>query len=238
MGITGDWDQRISRRTLLKTGGSFAASVTVIGALGTRAFATPPFAGNPFSLGVASGDPTPNGVVLWTRLAPQPLVPGGGMKNEVYGVRYEVAEDEDFRDIIRRGAIEAVPDEAHSVRVELDDLEPAHEYHYRFKWGPVVSPHGRTRTAPAHESSVDELVFAFVSCQNFPDGYFTPYEEVANSDDIHAVVHLGDYIYEGPSQTFRKHEPLREIFSLDDYRIRHGQYKTDVHLQAAHAAHP
>ena len=81
-------------------------------------------------------------------------------------------------------------------------------------------------------------MFAFVSCQNFPDGYFTPYEEVANSDDIHAVVHLGDYIYEGPSQTFRKHAPLREIFSLDDYRIRHGQYKTDVHLQAAHAAHP
>ena len=77
-----------------------------------------------------------------------------------------------------------------------------------------------------------------MSCQNFPDGYFTPYEEVANSADIHAVVHLGDYIYEGPSQTFRKHEPLREIFSLDDYRIRHGQYKTDVHLQAAHAAHP
>ena len=88
MGITGDWDQRISRRTLLKTGGSFAASVTVIGAIGTRAFATPPFAGNPFALGVASGDPSPTGVVLWTRLAPEPLLPGGGMRNEVYGVRY------------------------------------------------------------------------------------------------------------------------------------------------------
>ena len=238
MGITGDWDQRISRRTLLKTGGSFAASVTMIGALGTRAFATPPFSGNPFSLGIASGDPTPNGVVLWTRLAPEPLVPGGGVKNQLYGVRYEVAQDEGFRDIIRRGAIEAVPDEAHSVRVELDDLEPAHEYFYRFKFGSEVSPHGRTRTAPERGSHLDELVFAFVSCQNFPDGYFTPYEEVANSADIHAVVHLGDYIYEGPSQTFRKHEPLREIFSLDDYRVRHGQYKTDVHLQAAHAAHP
>src|SRR5215216_6685703 len=232
MGITGDWDQRITRRTLLKTGGSFAASVTVIGAVGTRAFATQPFTGNPFALGVASGDPTPNGVVLWTRLAPEPLLPGGGMKNEVYGVRYEVAEDDGFNSIIRRGAIEAVPDEAHSVRVELDDLEPAHEYHYRFKFGPELSPQGRTRTAPARESSVGELVFAFVSCQNFPDGYFTA------SEDIHAVVHLGDYIYEGPSQTFRKHAPLREIFSLDDYRIRHGQYKTDVHLQAAHAAHP
>jgi alkaline phosphatase D len=238
MGITGDWDQRITRRTLLKTGGSFAASITVIGAVGTRAFATPPFGGNPFSLGVASGDPTPNGVVLWTRLAPEPLLPGGGMKNEVYGVRYELSEDPEFRRIIRRGAVEAVPDEAHSVRVELDALEPAHEYFYRFKFGPVVSPHGRTRTAPARDHKLENLVFAFVSCQNFPDGYFTPYAEVATSSDIQAVIHLGDYIYEGSSQTFRKHEPLREIFSLDDYRIRHGQYKTDVHLQAAHAAHP
>jgi alkaline phosphatase D len=238
MGITGDWDQRITRRTLLKTGGSFAASLTVAGALGTRAFAAPPFDGDPFSLGVASGDPTPDGVVLWTRLAPEPLLPGGGLPSEVFGVRYEVAEDEGFSDIIRRGAIEAVPDEAHSVRVELDGLEPAHEYFYRFKFGPVVSPHGRTRTAPLRDHKLEHLVFAFVSCQNFPDGYFTPYQEVAESADIHAVVHLGDYIYEGPSQTFRKHEPLREIFSLDDYRIRHGQYKTDVHLQAAHAAHP
>ena len=212
--------------------------MTVIGALGTRAFAAPPFSENPFSLGVASGDPSPDGVVLWTRLAPQPLVTGGGMPNEVFGVRYEVAEDEGFRDIIRRGAIEAIPDEAHSVRVELEGLEPAHEYFYRFKFGPEVSPHGRTRTAPARDHKLERLVFAFVSCQNFPDGYFTPYQEVAESDEIHAVVHLGDYIYEGPSQTFRKHEPLREIFSLDDYRIRHAQYKTDVHLQAAHAAHP
>src|SRR5829696_3391107 len=101
MGITGDWDQRISRRTLLKTGGSFAASVTVMGAIGTRAFATPPFAGNPFSLGIASGDPTPTGVVLWTRLAPEPLLPAGGMKDEVYGVRYEVADDDGFSNIIR-----------------------------------------------------------------------------------------------------------------------------------------
>ena len=160
------------------------------------------------------------------------------MPNEVFGVRYEVAEDEGFQDIIRRGAIEATPDEAHTVRVELEGLEPAHEYFYRFKFGPEVSPPGRTRTAPARDHKLERLTFAFVSCQNFPDGYFTPYQEVAESDEIHAVVHLGDYIYEGPSQTFRKHEPLREIFSLDDYRIRHGQYKTDVHLQAAHAAHP
>src|ERR687886_2178765 len=111
MGITGDWDQRITRRTLLKTGGSFAAAISVAGALGTKAFATPPFSGNPFSLGIASGDPIPRGVVLWTRLAPEPLLPGGGMKDEIYGVRYEVATDADFRDVIRRGAVEAVPEE-------------------------------------------------------------------------------------------------------------------------------
>jgi alkaline phosphatase D len=176
--------------------------------------------------------------VLWTRIAPEPLLPNGGMNDEVYGVRYELAADEDFNRIIRRGAVEAVPDEAHSVRVELDDLEPAHEYFYRFKFGPTVSPHGRTRTAPLRDHRLERLVFAFVSCQNFPDGYFTPYQEVAASDDVQAVIHLGDYIYEGPSQTFRKHAPLKEIFTLDEYRIRHGQYKTDLDLQAAHAAHP
>jgi len=238
MGITGDWDERLTRRTLLKTGGSFAASLGVLGAAGTPAFAPPPFPGNPFSLGIASGDPSPTGVVLWTRLAPEPLLPDGGMRDEVYGVRYELSEDEDFRRIIRRGAVEAVPGEAHSARVEVDGLEPAHEYFYRFKFGPEVSPHGRTRTAPARDHRLEQLVFAFVSCQNYPDGFFTPYQEVAASDDIGCVIHLGDYIYEGPSQTFRKHAPLKEIFTLDEYRIRHGQYKTDLDLQAAHAAHP
>jgi len=238
MGITGDWDQRLTRRTLLKTGGSFAASLTLLGAAGTRAFARPPFEGNPFSLGIASGDPSPNGVVLWTRIAPEPLLPNGGMDEEIYGVRYEVAEDDDFNQIIRRGSVEALPDEAHSVRVELDDLDPAHEYFYRFKFGPTESPPGRTRTAPLRDHKLERLVFAFVSCQNFPDGYFTPYQEVATNEEIHAVIHLGDYIYEGPSQTFRKHAPLKEIFTLDEYRIRHGQYKTDLDLQAAHAAHP
>jgi alkaline phosphatase D len=236
--ITGDWDQRITRRTLLKTGGSFAAGLTLSGALSRRAFARPPFEGDPFALGVASGDPHPHGVVLWTRLAPEPLVPGGGMQPEIYGVRFELARDEGFQDIIRRGAVEAVPDEAHSVRVEVEDLEPSHEYFYRFKFGPVVSPVGRTRTCPPLDAQIDVLRFAFVSCQNFPDGYFTPYADVAESEDIDAVIHLGDYIYEGPASDLRAHAPLREVFSLEDYRIRHGQYKTDLDLQAAHAAHP
>jgi alkaline phosphatase D len=166
-------------------------------------------------------------------------MPGGGMKAEPYGVRYEVALDDDFRRIIRRGAVEAVPDEAHSARVELEGLRPGAEYFYRFKFGPAISPIGRTRTAPAAGAAVSRLRFAFASCQNFPIGYFNAYAD-AVAQDPDFMVHLGDYIYEGPGGTdpFRPHAPLREIFSLDDYRIRHGQYKTDPDLQAAHAAMP
>ena len=121
MSITGDWDRRISRRTLLKTGGSFAAGVTLAGLAGGRAFAQSSY---PFTLGVASGDPSQNGVVLWTRLAPDPLAVGGGLPAEPYEVRYEVAKDEGFQKIIRSGSTVALPDEAHSVRVELIDLGP------------------------------------------------------------------------------------------------------------------
>jgi alkaline phosphatase D len=236
MSITGDWDRRLSRRTLLRTGGTLAVGATFLGT-SAKAFGKPPFAGDPFALGIASGDPTPSGVVLWTRLAPEPLRPDGGMKPEAYGVRFELARDEGFRDIVRRGAVEAVPQSAHSVHVELDGLEPATEYHYRFKWGPTISPTGRTRTAPAAGADLDLLRFAFVSCQNYPAGYFNAYADVA-TQDVDVVVHLGDYIYEGPASEIRPHAPLREIVSLDDYRVRHAQYKTDLDLQAAHAAHP
>jgi alkaline phosphatase D len=235
MSITGDWDRRISRRTLLKTGGSFAAGVTLAGLAGGRAFAQSSY---PFTLGVASGDPSQNGVVLWTRLAPDPLAVGGGLPAERYEVRYELAKDEGFQKIIRSGSTVALPEEAHSVRVELDGLGPRHEFFYRFKAGNDISRTGRTRTTPPGNAMVESVTFAFVSCQNFPDGYFTPYADVADAADIEAVIHLGDYIYEGPASVVRAHAPLREIMTLDEYRIRHGQYKTDRHLQAAHAAHP
>ena len=237
MGIAGDWDRRISRRTLLKTGGSFTAGVLLAGGRGAPAFAAPD-GGYPFALGVASGDPVADGVVLWTRLAPQPLLPGGGMKPEAYGVRYEVALDEAFGRIVRRGAVQAVPGEAHSVRVELTGLQPSARYFYRFKFGRDESPIGRTRTAPQPGASVDRLRFAFMSCQNFPVGYFNSYADIA-AQDLDLVVHLGDYIYEGNAAgPLRPHAPAAEIRTLDDYRIRHGQYKTDVDLQAAHAALP
>jgi alkaline phosphatase D len=236
--ISGDWDRRISRRTLLKTGGSFAASVALVGLASDRAFAQASFPSHPFTLGVASGDPTPKGFVLWTRLAPDPLVVGGGLPPEPYEVAYEVARDESFRHIDRRGTTVALPDEAHSVRVEIDGLPPERYYYYRFKAGDEISPVGRTLTGPPGNSMVETVTFAFVSCQNFADGHFTPYADVASAADIHAVIHLGDYIYEGGAKSVRAHAPAREIRTLDDYRIRHGQYKTDLHLQAAHAAHP
>ena len=239
MPITGDWDQRITRRTLLRTGGSFAAGITLAGTLAARASAQTSFANDPFALGVASGDPTAHGMVLWTRIVPEPLAVGGGLPAEPYRVRYELARDEDFRHVVRQGDVLAVPDEAHSVRVELDQLPPAHEYFYRFEVGGAVSPVGRTRTGPpANAAHPAPLMFAFVSCQNFPDGYFASYAEIAAATDIETVIFLGDYIYEGPNSDVRAHVPARNIMTLDDYRIRHAQYKTDVDLQAAHAAHP
>ena len=238
MAITGDWDRRISRRTLLKTGGSLAAGMTLAGITGGRAFAQPNFDSYPFTLGVASGDPSPTDVVLWTRLAPDPLAVGGGLAPEPYEVRFEVALDEEFRQIVRRGTTVALPDEAHSVRVELHGLAPRHEYFYRFKAGDQTSRIGRTRTTPPGNAMVPAVTFAFVSCQNFAEGYFTPYADIAAAADIEAVIHLGDYIYEGAASIVRAHQPRIEVRTLDDYRIRHGQYKTDEHLQNAHAAHP
>ena len=239
MGITGDWDRRMSRRALLRGGGSMAAGIALAGGLSPRAFADPPWEGNPFALGIASGDPLTDGVVLWTRLVNDPLAPGGGMKPEPYGVRFEVALDDDFRRIVKRGAVEARPDEAHSARVELRGLQAGAEYFYRFKFGQSVSPVGRTRTAPPAGAQVDQLRFAFASCQNFANGLFNAYQDVV-AQDPEFMVHLGDYIYEGPggAVSARQHAPAREITTLDDYRIRHGQYKTDLDLQAAHAAMP
>ena len=237
MTLTGDWDRRISRRTLLKTGGSLAAGLSLGAIASDRALAQAHFDSYPFTLGVASGDPSPTGVVLWTRLAPQPLLVGGGLPDEPYEVDYEVSLDDSFHAIVRRGTTVALPDEAHSARVELHGLGPQHEYFYRFRAGGEISPIGRTRTTPPGNSMVRQVTFAFASCQNFPDGYFTPYQDIAASD-IDAVIHLGDYIYEGSARDIRAHAPAREIRTLAEYRIRHGQYKTDEHLQAAHAAHP
>jgi alkaline phosphatase D len=239
IGLTGDWDGRINRRTLLRTGGSAAAGLFVLGRT-APVKAAPPFAGDPFSLGVASGDPTPDGIVLWTRLAPAPLE-GGGLKDEPYGVRYELAADPEFHMIVRRGAAEALPEEAHTVHVELAGLQPKTEYWYRFKWGTNVSRVGRTRTAPPGGSSPAAFRFAFVSCQNYAHGFYPAFADLSRQDDIELVVHLGDYIYEGDgifAEAVREHAPQAELLSLSDYRTRHAQYRTDPDLQEAHASFP
>lgn len=185
MSISGNWDERrlLNRRTFLGLSGMSAAALMLgTGVLASnRALAQPFFSDDPFKLGVASGDPTPDGVVLWTRLTPDPLAPdgSGGMEPETYGVRYEVAEDESFGRIVKRGAVEATPELAHSVHAEVRGLLPGREYFYRFKAGPEISPVGRTKTAPAYGAPLAALTFAFASCQNYEAGYYAAYANMA-----------------------------------------------------------
>jgi len=191
-----------------------------------------------FTLGVASGEPAPFGVVLWTRLAPDPIN-GGGMPDRDYLVWWEVAEDDRFRRVRAAGLATATPDLAHSVHAEVIGLLPDREYFYRFRAGRQISPVGRTRTAPAPWANPQRLRFAFASCQDFQAGYYTALRHLA-TEDIAFVAHLGDYIYENfPNpNAIRMHQGTAEPYSLTDYRNSHAQYKTDLDLQAAHAAVP
>ncbi|RZU52064.1 alkaline phosphatase D [Krasilnikovia cinnamomea] len=191
-----------------------------------------------FTLGVASGDPLPDGVVLWTRLAPQPTT-GGGMPTQNVAVDWEVAEDPGFSRIVQRGSATATPEYAHSVHVEVRGLRPDAVYHYRFKAGDQISPVGRTRTAPAADARPSRLRFAFASCQDYQAGYYTAYQHLA-AEDLAFVAFLGDYIYEGAPNpaAIRRHEGTGEPTGLVQYRNRHARYRTDPDLQAAHAAFP
>ncbi len=193
--------------------------------------------GNPFTLGVASGDPQPDGVVIWTRLAPKPL-DGGGMPNEPVDVRWEVATDEAFGDVVQSGVALAMPQLGHSVHVEVAGLKPHRWYFYRFHVGNESSPVGRTRTAPAVDAIPDRIKFAFTSCQHFETGYFNGYPHM-QKEDLDLVVHLGDYIYEyaGADKKPRKHIG-GEIETLDDYRTRYSQYRLDMTLQETHRLFP
>jgi alkaline phosphatase D len=191
-----------------------------------------------FSLGVSSGDPLPDGVVLWTRLAPDPLN-GGGMPDADVPVRWEVAQDERFRKVVRRGTAQARPAYGHSVHVDVRGLRPGRTYWYRFRAGAQISPVGRTRTAHAAHSSGGHLRMALASCQNWQNGYFTPYADMLDQDpDV--VVFVGDYIYESaPSASaVRRHEGTGEPFTLAQYRNRYAQYMSDPDLAAMHAHAP
>ncbi len=199
-----------------------------------------------FSLGVSSGDPLPDGIVLWTRLAPEALALDGrgGMPQRTVPLRWEIADDEGFRRVVRRGTARAHPEDAHTVHVDVRGLAADRWYFYRFTVPDERSPVGRTRTAPAPGTAGGGLAFALASCQHYPSGYYTSYQNMLD-EDLDLVVHVGDYIYEGaPSggSVLRKHsavaDPSWGCNTLADYRNRHAQYKTDRHLQAAHAAHP
>ncbi|WOT37281.1 alkaline phosphatase D family protein [Streptomyces coeruleorubidus] len=202
---------------------------------------------NPFTLGVASGDPLPGSVILWTRLAPAPFQADSGLPAERVTVHWELAHDERFRRIARRGTATAHPEFHHTVHVEAGHLDAGRVYYYRFRTGRWVSPTGRTRTAPDPGSRVPELTLAAVSCQAYHDGYYTPYAHLA-ADDVDLVLHLGDYLYEyavNPvggqrNYTDRTLPDLfnRETLTLEDYRLRYALYKSDPDLSAAHAAHP
>ena len=204
-------------------------------------------ADDPFALGVASGDPTSSGVVLWTRLAPDPLHGGGLAHAGPIGVDWIVARDESLRHVVRRGSDVARPGLAHSVHVEVEGLEPGRDYWYRFAARGFASPVGRTRTAPPYDRQLDRLRMAFCSCANFQGGWFAAYRRLAE-EDLDVVLHLGDYIYEtGPTHSSvagRVHTTpaagpgANQLTTLADYRNRHAQYKTDPALQAAHAAAP
>jgi alkaline phosphatase D len=226
-----------NRRQFLAFLGSFSASSLIASQLSAeepRAFSK-----DPFQLGVASGDPDHHSVVLWTRLAPEPLQPGGGMPPANLRVTWEVATDESMRSVIASGTTAATPQLGHSVHVVADGLESDRWYWYRFRCGDAESPIGRTRTMPHPSVMPEKLRFAFTSCQNYEQGLFTAYEQMAR-DEVDLVFHLGDYIYEyaaGRNGNVRTHQG-DEIQSLEDYRIRISQYRADPLLHGMHAQCP
>ncbi len=202
-----------------------------------RVTARPRLADDPFTLGVASGDPTSSGGVLWTRLAPRPFEPDGGMDGQRVVVTWEVADDEGFARIVKTGRATAAPELGHSIHVDVDGLAPHRWYFYRFSAAGATSKVGRFRTTPA-AGVVTPLRFAVASCQHYEQGLFTAYEHMAR-EEIDLVTHLGDYIYEygAVAGRVRSHNGL-EIHTVDDYRRRYALYKADPALQAAHARCP
>ncbi|HVI21068.1 MAG TPA: alkaline phosphatase D family protein, partial [Bacillus sp. (in: firmicutes)] len=164
---------------------------------------------------------------------------GGGMDNHPFPVQWEVSLDAHFKNVVKRGTELSKPQLGHSVHVEVGGLDPSTWYYYQFKAGSEISPVGKTKTAPAYNSEVEHLNFAFASCQNWPIGFYTAYQHMAK-DDLDLVVHLGDYIYEGSHSSKARgiDQVTPEIYTLDDYRNRYALYKLDSDLQAAHANFP
>lgn len=229
------------RRTVVKAAAASAALLPLATAPRALAAETGPV----FLHGVASGDPLPDGILLWTRVTPAPdAVPGSGKGPEVT-VGWEMARTKSFATVVARGTTTARAESDHTVKVDVRGLRPATDYFFRFTVDGVHSPVGHTRTAPAHDEAARSVRFGVISCSNWEAGWFSAYRHLAARGDLDAVLHLGDYIYEYASGDYatrgtvvRPHAPANEIITLADYRIRHGNYKTDPDLQAMQAAHP
>lgn len=221
--------RRPSRRHFLRSSALFAGAVPI---LGGRLLAAQ---NHPFRHGVASGDPLHDAVVIWTRVTP----PTAGALD----VSWVVARDSALRNVVARGQERTGAERDHTVKVDVSGLQPATTYYYGFRAAGAQSPTGRTRTAPVGRTA--RLRLAVVSCANLPFGFFNAYGRIADREDLDAVLHLGDYIYEYPNGQYgdgsrlgRVPDPDREIVRLDDYRTRHAQYKLDPDLQDAHRQHP
>ena len=231
------WTGHLSRRDFMRVGRDVAGLIA-LGTVGAcRGDRGVRLASYPFPHGVASGDPGPDGAVLWTRLSAEALRDAGAAGQPV-PVRWEVAADDGFARIVQSGTQMALPELGHSVHVEVGGLDPGRPYWYRFVASGEATPPGRTVTLPAPGTPADRLRFAFASCQNYEHGFYTAYRHMAG-DDLDLVLHLGDYIYErrfGDSQV-RLHE-AGEVYTLDEYRARYALYRSDPDLQAAHAACP
>lgn len=226
-----------SRRHLLGLTAA-AASVGLAPAIWTRAAAQAQTGEYPFKLGVASGEPLPDGVVLWTRLSTDPRALSG-LGPRSFDVAWEIAEDDVFRRVVGKGETKARAADGHAVHVEVAGLKPGREYWYRFNSGGHASPVGRTRTTPERGAQVDQLRLAYGSCQKWETGYYAAHRHLA-ADNPDLVLFLGDYIYEGAlgrDEVLRPH-PDVVARDLDSYRQRYAWYKQDADLQAAHAAAP
>ncbi|MDQ6881024.1 MAG: alkaline phosphatase D family protein, partial [Pseudomonadota bacterium] len=213
-----------------------------LAAAGAAALAWPRWSGSqgpardPFALGVASGSPAADSVVLWTRLMAESGV--ARLDPAPVAVRWEVAHDEQFSQLMRRGEAQALPELAHSVHVEVPGLESDRWYFYRFIAGGVASPVGRTRTLPAADAVVGKLRLAYASCQRWEHGYFSAYRHM-REENLDAVLFLGDYIYEYPGAARPVRMPTGGwVLTLDDYRRRYALHQADADLQAMHAACP
>lgn len=228
----------LTRRALLGTATATGLAACTPPAPTTHSASTEHATGT-FAHGIASGDPLATAVVLWTRITPANPTDGP------VEVSWQMDKDPNFKTVSASGTVTTNAAANWTVKVDAQNLDPDTRYHYRFQTDIYTSPTGQTQTLP--EGSIDEVRFAVVSCANWQYGHFNAYDHIAKQDHFDAFIHLGDYFYEYGAEDVlgkdiaklgRLHEPRHEIISLDDYRTRHAQYRTDPSLQAVTAKMP